>query len=827
MAVYDDEHKDSGSDDILGRERAAAKGNSPEGSDAKGEEHPTDLKSKEEKSGGNFDFHHEEDGEAKGFRGKIRKLNKKRKRMIIAAGGGAVAVCAILMIVAFIAGSLLIPNFARSIVAYQLARVTRESVTTQAKTTAQKVAIDSASDNVYQQAKAKYEKLRNNTWGKLDKYRPAQVMKNMKTTGKLDYQYSEPSKVLKRSQVVRVIIDGEGYDIKQASTLQDIRHPIQYIRNELQNRTTINTALKGALRGSNFLVRSKVAKQIRAELKVKLWRWSAEDRKKLRNSNKTTQDVHNAQKSYAVATSGGQASTKAANGAKSDDIKEAAAEAAEEQNACYKDAKCTEETLKKGGGLSQKALDVIESTVGESKFNSVLSAVSPAYAVAVPICLVYDGSTVNSADTIDTNSEELQRTFVSVSSAGDEQKAGDAPGEGVGALSRQLGQVGRSNAQQRASGVPVDTSKSFSPQASAGGSYEHNILQALFPDWLVAPITPILDEACPVVTNPIVGGILVGLNIIPGVGAGLQAAGQVTTRVVARTIATSVGNVVRDMFTKKSLQQITTTTVATVGATLLARLIVMQHMGAVTDGSAQGTMYANQVDMGGNLHGQELDRKQNFGAPLTNQEVALLQPIDQEFTRSQFASQSFFNRYLSITNPGSLMNRVAVSVGTNANLQSLSSMISSATNVLNPVNLLSKIGTIFHPFAKVSAASEADKQNYGNVQWGWTAAEENAFTNDPKYEMLPNQEALDASGEAKDIEEDYGKCFSSSLGQLLAAGDIIRDENGNIVQDEGDCSPENLGMDNPDYGDLVFRWRVAMRYSLGLDELLNQQEVTN
>lgn len=835
--AMDREAHNGAADDILSREEEASRGSVPWNPKVGSGDHRAMEKVREgnreikeklrntENRSGDFGFREEGGGQTKGLRSKLGRLNKKRKRLLIAAGAGGALLLGILAILAFFLGSLLIPNFVSSVATYQFARVTRETLNTQTKATAQKVAIDSATDNVYRQAKAKYEKLRNNTWGKLDKYRPAKVMKNLKATKKLDYQYGEPSKVLKRARIVKVIIDGKSYEVKGAASLGDIRNPIKYVQAKIQTRIAINTALKGALRGSNFLVRSKVAKQIRAELKVKLFAWSKADKEKLRNSNKTTQDVLNAQKSYQTATNSGTTSAKASQGTKSDDIKETAEKASDAQDACYKDAKCTEETVKKGGGLSQKAVAAIESTVGESAFNKVLNVISPAYAVAVPICLVYDGSTVNSADTIDTNNDQLQRSFNRVSSAGDQQERGEAPAEGIGALSRQLGQTGRSIPQQRASGVPVDTTESFSPQASAGGSYEHNILDALFPTIVADLISPTLDKACPVITDPVVGGILAGLNIIPGVGAGLQAAGQVTTRVIARTIATSVGNVVRNMFTKKSLQQITTTTVATVGATLLARLIVMQHMGAVTDGTAQGTMYADQIDMGGNINAQELDRKQNMGAPLTNQSVSQLRSIDQEFTRSQFASQSFFNRYFSITNPGSFMNRLAVTTGTHFNLQSLSSTMSSLPQILNPMNILTKLGNIFHPFGKVSAASEVDKENYGNVQWGWTAAQEKAFTSDPKYEMLANQEALDDSGKEEDIQEDYGKCFEKSIGQLLADGDIIRDANGNIVYDEGDCSPENLGMDNPDYGDLVFRWRVAMRYSLGVDELLNQQEI--
>ena len=84
------------------------------------------------------------------------------------------------------------------------------------------------------------------------------------------------------------------------------------------------------------------------------------------------------------------------------------------------------------------------------------------------------------------------------------------------------------------------------------------------------------------------------------------------------------------------------------------------------------------------------------------------------------------------------------------------------------------------------------------------------------------------SGKEPEIATTYGKCFdgSETIGDMLANGDIVRKSNGDIVPDQGLCSPKNLGTANTKYHDLVFRWRVAQGYKNSLDQLSQTQDVT-
>jgi hypothetical protein len=98
------------------------------------------------------------------------------------------------------------------------------------------------------------------------------------------------------------------------------------------------------------------------------------------------------------------------------------------------------------------------------------------------------------------------------------------------------------------------------------------------------------------------------------------------------------------------------------------------------------------------------------------------------------------------------------------------------------------------------------------------------MTTDDSYSSpSENSYRLDQSGKKDEIEGKYAKCYTSSIGTLLDSKDIVRDEDGDVLN-QGDCSPQALGPHNPDYGDLVFRWRLDHNYSNTTDTLLGIQD---
>jgi hypothetical protein len=123
----------------------------------------------------------------------------------------------------------------------------------------------------------------------------------------------------------------------------------------------------------------------------------------------------------------------------------------------------------------------------------------------------------------------------------------------------------------------------------------------------------------------------------------------------------------------------------------------------------------------------------------------------------------------------------------------------------------------------------ATQQHNGIVQWGYSQEEENAIKNDPSYAVLENSKILEDSGKEDDIKDEYAECYEKSMGTLLSESKIKREESGAVKADDSKCSPKSLGMHNPDYGDLVFRWRLKGMYENTLDhfaEIQNPEEDT-
>lgn len=257
----------------------------------------------------------------------------------------------------------------------------------------------------------------------------------------------------------------------------------------------------------------------------------------------------------------------------------------------------------------------------------------------------------------------------------------------------------------------------------------------------------------------------------------------------------------------------------TLVATDFAKAAVLKHANFDTSGLATDEAFANQVDMGGNLFAQDTNRKLTYGRPMICSELVQSKADDMAYIKQQNDFKSISERYFAITNPSSLLTRSAT----------------TASNMLgNPTSLTSNILTLFGKFAstftsiglnlfggKAHALSTipcTGSGDYNIVQWGWSPEEEAIVANDENYSPLMNELILSDEDFAS-VEKEYGKCYTSSMGTILADGDIRREDDGSVIVDQGDCSPNNLGIRNAKYGDKVFRWRLKHRYDNTLQHL--------
>ena len=486
----------------------------------------------------------------------------------------------------------------------------------------------------------------------------------------------------------------------------------------------------------------------------------------------------------------------------------------------------------------------------------VASAGSLVYSVALPLCIIFDGSLEKSGKNIDDKETSAIRTYMTVRSTADQQKAGAANSQAVGGLSQKLGDVSYSVPQRRASGSQDATAginPNALPQSSNGGTFSlfNVFLGNLIPSEFLNVFNEKSESICKLVTDPTVGLGFVAVEallLLTGpVSSSVKLASEVGVKQAISTLAKSAGGRLlaegsargggRLLGAKllsytaykaggKFMLKTGLTVGATIGTTELAKNLVLSYSNAQNNGLETNGTYADQADMGGNIYAQQNNRELLYGRPLEQREVAESNIQDIAYINEINSKKSLQERYIALNNPNSLLSRVATSASTTFKFKGgfrnvFSNMISSLRN--SPGNLLGNI----YGNQKVKAATVSGAGEYNIVQWGWNTQEENLIRSNQDYAPLENDLILEASGKYEEIESEYGKCYTETMGSLLSAGDIKRENDGQVKINDGLCTPTKLGLNNPEYGDLVFRWRLAKRNTNVFNGLLEMQDLSS
>jgi len=790
----------------------------------------------------------------------------KKHKVLAGALGGFLLLMIILI---FLLLSLLkIPNLAAHITAYQFARVARNASEHTSAIESEDVAVSTVDDTVFNSLKTQFSDIKDGTWGsmwdKINSYRPDKIVENLQQQGTLDFQYEPRFSALGMDfgkKLTAVVINGE--EIPYGSSLwKSLFRPVASFQDSVAFTTQVNTALASAMEGRSVLVRGAVAKSIRNLLDIRLQWWNP----KTYPPGEDAADAEaQAEKDAFTAIE----DPKVAQG-EIPDIQNAAEKAQAEVTDCVENnAACLASEVENFGAAPADAVNTIKSVSFNDATKTAIGFINPLYAVAMPACLIYDGSlqSQGAQQTVDSNNAELQRSYYAVATSADQQKNGyNTTAAAVGSMNWKLGDISQSIPEQRAMGNTVDTTTAPSPQAGANGSVSNgNIFSALgvpFASWISAVLSasisiPFLGTVttCSAITN-IYSGIALGLL---NLGVAAITAGQ--EEEAATALAGVVTNFLDETFSLDTAKQLGLTIAGVTAATLLAQIIVASKSAITNSGLATGPAFDNAADEGGNLNANEIGRS-FYGRPLTNAEVAQSANEDQNFANGELAAgKSPFERYFAISNPDSLVSKMGWDLRSHLKLSSFSSLFNSISKIFNPASWFGSALNFGH--ANVLAANGADTQNYGIVQWGWSDAEENLIKNDPSYQPLDNQYILSQNSAAEyAIAQKYNKCFgydapasaadlnasamtpvaNESMGTLLTnTTDIQRAANGDITG--GDCSPTNLGIDSPDPlavnntpdplsktvsngHDLIFRYRLEMNYELTMDQLQGVQTPT-
>lgn len=790
-----------------------------------------------------------------GAGGSIRErasgLSGGKKALLFGAGlsGSMLAIVIPILIILF--ATLKIPNLSEHITSWQFARTSRSFRQSLSQINAEKIAVDTASDQDYGVIKQKYLDIRSSTWGKLDKWRPGLTYKNLQATGTIDYRYSEPN-LLGRQKLEAIRMNGADIYPDNPSFLKRVGNRVNPLtpKSDIILAAQIDANLEKSLQGHNSLIRGRIAKKIHADIGIELHWWDKQG-SAYKNALAEEADLIELRENLKrIQTDPGDTSIAAP-------IKDATEEAKAAQQRCLENDDCAKQFLKADppdttgiisdaerarlngdyptNYLSDEARAALLGNVDDVKVTAATYA-STVVAVAMPLCIIYDGSVERSEGSVDAASDSAQKSFYAIASASAQQRAGSehTTAEAIGATNRALGDISGSVPEKRArnQGVPVSTDEAIvSPEASAGGMF--SLFGALFGDDFASKVDPIAEPTCGALTDWRVG-LGVGaaeLALAIATGGGTKAGGATVQAGTKATVSRVVGIISEQLLSKKAIGRMIGETAAIAGVTVLAKMIVLSRMNAQNSGVARGQDKATIADAGGNLAAREIDRKMMYGRPMTQPEVAASNEANRQYLAQKKSEQGVFQRYFATSNPDSLLVNMGVSLSTKlTEKKSLSNILAQTAPRMNSSIFGGGLFASMNPFKKqVAFAQEANSgdTNYNIVQSGWTEDELAKIENDPSYFPLDNDAEVVLSGMADKIKEEYGECFEKTMGTLLSEKKIQRDEQGRVYPDAGKCAPNKLSYNNPDYGDMVFRWRLMNRNNNTLDHLTDIQAPTN
>jgi len=789
----------------------------------------------------NFKYSDGSSKKAKGTGG-----SKGSKKLLIGGGAGfGFLLISVLIILMALSNSKNI-QLAENITLWNMARTARSYRLSQAQAITAGIDSQVLDENGYKSLKSRWsESSVKNALNKFDKFRPKKLAQNLNSSLTPQFDEVDRSWLPGKKLIYKGDLTPDGVLIEPAESKW--YKPRESIRNQVRRSVELEAFAERDLINSNGIVRWETTRKFLKSKGATLnwWKKKAGDYKGLKLANAeyiTDKSAFDRRVSGDVSECTVPTICSSAK----------AGEEAVEQSVKESVGSNTDEVL-------DKAATAYESKAGNPlpAITKVISVGSLVYSVALPLCIIYDGSLEKSGKNIDDKETSAIRTYMTVRSTADQQKAGATNSQAVGGLSQKLGDVSYSVPQRRASGSQDATAvinPNALPQSSNGGTFSlFNVFLGNFiPSEFLTVFNQKSESICKLVTAPEVGVGLVALELsllaLTGpVSASVKTASTVGVKEAISLLAKSASGRLLTVgaaqgggrllgakllsYTAykaggKFLLKTGLTVGATIGTTELAKNLVLSYSNAQNNGLETNGTYADQADMGGNIYAQQNNRELLYGRPLEQREVAESNIQDIAYINEINSNKSLQERYLALNNPNSLLSRVATAASTTFRFKdgfrdAFSNIISSLRN--SPGNLFGNI----YGNQKVNAATVSGAGEYNIVQWGWNSEEENLIRSNQDYAPLENDLILEDSGYYEEIESEYGKCYTETMGTLLSDGDIRRENDGQVKINDGTCTPTNLGLKNPKYGDLVFRWRLAKRNTNVFNGLLEMQDLSS
>ncbi|MEK7153485.1 MAG: hypothetical protein AAB834_06050, partial [Patescibacteria group bacterium] len=699
----------------------------------------------EKKGDASTPFSYSGDGQAKW--GKARKFlaQKKNRQKILAASLVGIGIFPLLALLLFILGALKIPHFIENVAVWRFAKVTNQYRKSMNNVMGAKNAIDALDDPAKAQAQAKYGKFK--VFDGVNRLRPNKILQGLQKNDRIQFDYK--TTLTGKQKLVSVTI-AEGGDRTKRITYKvpsgrfdRLRHPLR----TLDQYKTISEALNAAMKAYDpkipTVVRAAATKNVIKKAGGSLRglvasRYLGKDGGRLSDRDAK---IAIQRETYEGTKDGGGIA-----GLSSDEQRKLAEEVEKTTDAVVADDEKLGASVDKGNGIPDEPLDILEKGTDPSRMRAVVDKVigfaNPVYDIAVPVCMMYDGSKIT-AESLDAEQNSTMREGFFMLAAADQQKSGQNFTSVMGgALNWKAGDIQDSMAMRRVSGKPADTTQGIGGQRTTLGTYgKYTIFDALT-GGNGGPFNAVADQVCPVATNIWVGVSLGVVNIVVtvvgsilsggAVGAAEAGATQAAKTAVTKGITRAVTKQLSSFTLKKGIKAFTkggrfagryardvvAYGAATAGATFIARIIVMSKAGTMTSGLETQAAFLDNVDNGINHIANETGRANYRGRPQTNAEMVQNHKVDRAEVAYFNGSKGTFERYLALENPNSLVSRVAITTGSMVNKSFFASVLNSIATLFNPVGLSSRVFASAN--GQAMAASTINTEDYGNVQWEYS-----------------------------------------------------------------------------------------------------------
>ena len=367
----------------------------------------------------------------KGFSFKAKTGGKSKKKLFAILGiGGGISLFIIIMIIIFVIGLFKIPDLAQHILEYQFARSSRMLNEEGLQLTTEKMAYDAADTATQGQIDKIFGD--GSVWSKIKSLNPENMIENLGQQGVVKLNYSAGKILGVNQKLTSLDIGGENIDVSPvtANNFTKALHPIDTFTSGPKVAAQVSNALDNVLADdTGIIARAAVENSIRQALGIGLLAWTAGDLINYLNKTPTQADAVQELQAFDAIEHGDSAVGSIVKPL-DDAIKSADNQLKQDVSNPKTDAE-----LAANGGRDEAVNAILASAAANVGSSSIWKSINP-LSIALPICIIYDGSleNQNASDSIDEQDNQSQRTFYYLESAADQEKYGTTNAEAVGAL---------------------------------------------------------------------------------------------------------------------------------------------------------------------------------------------------------------------------------------------------------------------------------------------------------------------------------------------------------------------------------------------------------